>query len=97
MIDAINAADIDAFVASFAPDATINDYGRVLTGDSGVRSWADSDAIGVGARMSLIEAGTNDGITHLVFDWSSRLFRGRSEAFVAVRDGLVSEFRIPPQ
>lgn len=97
VIDAINAADTDAFVASFAPDAVINNYGLVWSGVDGVRTWAESDAIGAGARMRLVEAGTTDAITHLVFDWSSRLFQGRSEAFITVRDDLVVEFRIPPQ
>ena len=75
----------------------INEYGQVLSGTDVVRVWAESVVIGAGARMRLVEAGTADGITHLVFDWSSRLFKGRSEAFLTVRDDLVVEFRIPPQ
>lgn len=95
LIDAINSADIGAFVASFAPGAMINDHGRVVSGEDEVRQWASTEAIGVDATVSLVEAGTTDATTHLVFDWTSRLFNGRSEAFVTVRDGLVSELRIP--
>ena len=97
LIDAINAADMEAFMSCFLIAGAINDHGRVLAGTDGVRRWAESDAIGVGARMRLVEAGTTDATTHLVFDWSSRVFNGRSEAFVTVRNGLVAEFRIPPQ
>jgi SnoaL-like domain len=97
LIDAINAADLEAFVACFAADAMISHYGQAVSGPDRVRQWAQSGAIGASARMRLVEAGTTDGITHLVFDWSSRMSKGRSEAFVTVRDGLVVEFRIPPQ
>jgi hypothetical protein len=95
LLDAINSADIGAFVASFAPDAMINEHGQVVSGEEAMRAWAATEVIGVGARVSLVEAGTSDATTHLVCDWTTRLCKGRSEAFITVRDGLVSEFRIP--
>lgn len=94
-IDAINAADTDAFVASFAANGLINDWGRVLRGHEGVRSWARSDAIGAGAKMTVVEATTTGNITHIIFDWKSRVFNGRSQAYVTIVDGLITEFRIP--
>lgn len=39
-------------------------------------------------------ATTSDATTHIVFDWTSRVFNGRSEAYVTIEDGLISEFRI---
>ncbi|KAB2727347.1 nuclear transport factor 2 family protein [Brucella anthropi] len=92
---AINAGDEDAFVAAFSPVGIINDWGRTLTGTDGVRSWARSDAIGAQARMTVLEAATTANTTHIVFDWQSRVFNGRSEAYVTVLDGLITEFRIP--
>ncbi len=94
-IDAINAADTDAFVAAFAANGLINDWGRILRGHEGVRSWARSDAIGAAAKMTVVESSTNGDITHIVFDWTSRVFNGRSQAYVTVVDGLITEFRIP--
>lgn len=94
-IDAINAADTDAFVAAFAANGLINDWGRILRGHEGVRSWARTDAIGAGAKMTVVEASANGGTTHIVFDWKSRVFNGRSQAYVTVVDGLITEFRIP--
>ncbi len=94
-VDAINAADTDAFVAAFAPTGLVNDWGRVLNGHDGVRSWAQSDAIGAGAQMTVTEATTTGDVTHIVFDWKSRVFNGRSQAYVTVKDGLITEFRIP--
>lgn len=94
-VDAINAGNEDAFVAAFPPDGVVNDWGRILTGADGVRSWARSDAIGAQARMTVIEVTTTGDTTHIVFDWTSRVFNGRSEAYVTLTDGLIAEFRIP--
>lgn len=96
-IEAINTGDEDAFVAAFAADGVIDDWGRVLRGKDGVRSWARSDAIGAGARMTVTEAATQGDTTHIVFDWTSRVFNGRSEAYATLAAGLITEFRIPPK
>lgn len=97
VVDAINAADTDAFVDAFTPTGSVNDWGRVLTGPSGVRSWAESDAIGAGATMTVLEATTDGDITTLFFDWRSRVFNGTSHAIVTVVDDKVDSFRIPPK
>jgi len=94
-VDAINAGDEESFVAAFSPAGVVNDWGRVLKGEKGVRSWARSDAIGAGAAIAVTAATTSDATTHIVFDWTSRVFNGRSEAYVTIEDGLISEFRIP--
>ncbi|MCW1250689.1 nuclear transport factor 2 family protein, partial [Acaricomes phytoseiuli] len=52
-VDAINAADTEKFVSAFAQNGKVNDWGRVLNGHDGVRSWAGSDAIGAKAQMSV--------------------------------------------
>lgn len=96
VVDAINAADYDGFVAAFAADGEVNDWGRVLTGSDGVRSWAETDAIGMNARITVLGASTDGDVTEIRFDWKSDRFTGESSAFVTVRDGKVTEFRIPP-
>ncbi len=96
VVDAINAGDTDAFVAAFTPDGRVDDWGRVLAGPEGLRSWADTDAIGAGARMTVLDASTEGDVTEVRFDWRSRVFNGESTAFVTVLDSKVSEFRIPP-
>lgn len=94
-VNAINAGDTNAFVAAFAASGLINDWGRVLKGPDGVRSWARSDAIGAAAKMTVLEATQTGEVTHIVFDWQSRVFNGRSQAYVTFANGLISEFRIP--
>lgn len=96
MVDAINAGDTDAFVAAFTADGFVSDGGTVKAGADGVRGWADSDAIGAGARMTVLSATTDGDTTRLRFGWSSRVFNGESDGiFVVAGDKLVS-FTIPP-
>lgn len=82
---AINAGDEEAFVAAFVPGGLINDWGRILKGHDGVRSWARSDAIGARAVMSVTAVTATGSTTHVVFDWKSRFFNGHSEAYVTPR------------
>jgi len=58
VLDAINNGDEDAFVPAFTDDGVVNDWGRVLRGSEGVASWADSDAIGQDARITVHSAKT---------------------------------------
>jgi SnoaL-like domain len=96
VVDAINDGDTERFVSAFTEDGAVDDWGRVLQGRDGVRSWAETDAIGQDARMTVREAGTEGDTTTLEFDWQSQRFNGTSTAVVTVRDGLVATFRIPP-
>jgi hypothetical protein len=50
-IDATNAFDTDAIVATFADDPPVNDDHREFWGVDAIRAWADKDL--VGARVTL--------------------------------------------
>ncbi|NQX26305.1 nuclear transport factor 2 family protein [Microbacteriaceae bacterium VKM Ac-2854] len=106
---AINAGDYDAFVALFAPDGLVNDWGNIRRGPDGVRSWAHTDAIGAGARMTLRSAvpvppapadvhppvpSQAHSPYEIRFDWVSRVFTGDGHGFVTLRDGLITELRL---
>ncbi|MEL4317782.1 nuclear transport factor 2 family protein [Leifsonia sp. YIM 134122] len=45
--EATNAGDVDRFVAAFAADGVIDDWGRTFTGHDGVRQWTEGESIGV--------------------------------------------------
>lgn len=96
MVDAINAADTEAFVAAFADDGFVDGWGRRLAGAEGVRSWAGSDAIGAGAQMTVLSAETSGDTTTVRFGWSSSVFNGESNGIFVVRDGKLASFTIPP-
>ncbi len=95
-VAAINDADTDAFVAVFTEDGWVDDWGRVLRGAAGVRSWAGSDAIGAGAKMAITEAKVDGDTVTTRFDWRSNVFNGSSTGIFTLDGDRISGFRIPP-
>lgn len=96
MVEAINAADTDAFVAAFTDDGFVSDWGTVKAGPTGIRSWAGSDAIGAGAQMTVLSAATEGDTTRIRFGWSSRVFNGESDGIFVVAGDKLASFTIPP-
>ncbi|MCK0112791.1 nuclear transport factor 2 family protein [Ornithinimicrobium sp. F0845] len=96
MVEAINAADTDAFVDAFTADGHVDDWGRVLSGADGIRSWANTDAIGAGARMTILSAETDGDTTRVRFAWESSVFNGESDGIFVVDGDRVASFTIPP-
>lgn len=95
-VEAINTADTDAFVALFTTDGFVNDWGRVLDGHDGVRSWAGSDAIGMGAQMELLTVDVDGDTVTTTFSWVSRRFTGESSGIFTLAGDKISGFTIPP-
>jgi ketosteroid isomerase-like protein len=54
-ISATNAEDTDAFLAAFADDALLDDWGRRFHGPAEIASWNLSDNIGKHSRFDLVE------------------------------------------
>jgi hypothetical protein len=96
LVDAINSADTEAFVGAFTPDGFVSDWGTVKAGPGGVRSWAASDAIGAGAKMTVLSAETSGDTTRIRFEWSSSVFNGESEGIFVVAGDKLASFTIPP-
>ncbi|MDR2320456.1 MAG: nuclear transport factor 2 family protein [Microbacterium sp.] len=96
MVDAINDADTEAFVAAFTPDGFVSDWGTVKAGAEGVRAWAGSDAIGAGARMTILSADTDGDTTRVRFGWRSSVFNGESDGIFVVSGDRLASFTIPP-
>lgn len=95
-VDAINAGDTDAFVAAFRADGYVDDWGRVLRGPAGVRSWAGSDAIGAGAKMSVLTAEVDGDTVSIRFSWQSSVFNGESDGIFVLDGERIAGFTIPP-
>lgn len=94
-VAAINAADTDAFVAVFADDGFVEDWGTMYAGPAAVRRWASSDAIGAGAQMTILSASTEGEVTTTRFDWRSRVFTGQSAGIFTLRGDEIVGFVIP--
>lgn len=52
---AVNAFDVDAIVAAFAPDAYVNDARREIRGVDAIRRWAEKEMVGDHVTMEPLE------------------------------------------
>ena len=53
VFDATNAGDTEAFLAAFAADGVVDDWGRQFHGHEAIRRWSDGENIGVHARFQV--------------------------------------------
>jgi hypothetical protein len=56
MVDATNAGDTEAFLASFTADAYVEDWGRGFTGRDEIASWNQTDNIGKRAHFEVLKS-----------------------------------------
>ena len=52
-VAAVNAFDVDAVVATFAPDAYVNDARREINGIDAIRAWATKEMVGDHVTMDV--------------------------------------------
>jgi hypothetical protein len=53
MLDATNSADNESFLAAFADDAVIDDWGRTFTGHAEIAGWNARENIGVHSHIEV--------------------------------------------
>jgi hypothetical protein len=54
-IRAVNAFDTDAVVATFAPDAYVNDVRREIPGSEAIRAWVAQELIADSVTIDVVE------------------------------------------
>jgi SnoaL-like domain len=64
-INAVNAFDTDAIVATFAPDAYVNDARREIHGTEAIRRFVDKEIVGDNVTMDVSEVRDHHGDTIL--------------------------------
>jgi phenylacetic acid degradation operon negative regulatory protein len=91
-VDATNAGDTARFVAAFAADAELDDWGRRFHGRDGIAGWNETDNIGKRARFTVEggRPGSKDGEYLLDVTVGGDGFNGRSTLTFTVADGLIS-------
>lgn len=96
-IDATNAADSDAFVAAFAEDGSLDDWGRVARGHDAIRAWDRTDNIGKQSHFELVDIAEEAGGTYLVhLKVTGNGFNGTSPFRFALRGDLIESVVIVP-
>ncbi|MEO3745222.1 nuclear transport factor 2 family protein [Plantactinospora sp. B5E13] len=67
-VDAVNAGDLDALVAAFAPDGLVVDVNRRIEGRDAIRAWADAEVIG--GTLRVLEVAAKPGGQDLLVHWA---------------------------
>jgi hypothetical protein len=95
VFDATNAADTDAFLAAFAADGVVDDWGREFTGHDAIKGWSDSENIGVQAHFEVTAATTRpDGDIVVTVEVGGNGFNGPSHLTFSLAGDLVARMSI---
>ncbi len=62
-IAAVNAFDEEAIMATFAPDALVNDARREFWGTAAVRGWVAREMVGDHVRIEVVEVLSHHALT----------------------------------
>jgi SnoaL-like domain len=93
-IDAANANDTAAFLACFAPDGMVDDWGREFRGPDEIRAWSDREFIGVHVSLDVTEVEQEDGATTVTATVGGEGFNGPSHFTFAVDGDRVTRMTI---
>jgi uncharacterized protein (TIGR02246 family) len=53
LLEAANDNDVDAFLATFADEGVVDDWGREFVGRDAIRAWSDREFIGQRVRLDV--------------------------------------------
>jgi ketosteroid isomerase-like protein len=94
LIEAANANDTDAFLASLTSDAVVDDWGRQFKGPEEIRGWTDREFIGVNVSLDMTRVELNDGATTVTAEVGGQGFNGPSHFTFQVDDDHVARMTI---
>jgi ketosteroid isomerase-like protein len=93
-IAAANKGDVAAFLALFAADGVVDDWGRRFTGHAAIRNWSDEEFIGKQVSLKVTGFERNGDTVGVMADVGGNGFNGPSR-FTFVLDGdRLREMRI---
>ena len=95
MFDATNAGDSTAFVAAFADDAVLVDWGREFHGHAEIARWNANENIGVQSHIEVtgVER-TPSGSVLVGVQVSGNGYNGGGSFEFDVADGLITRMQI---
>ncbi|WP_042430905.1 nuclear transport factor 2 family protein [Streptacidiphilus anmyonensis] len=62
-VEAVNAFDVDAVMATFAADAVVNDASREFADPGSIRAWLDREIVGDKVTMDVTELSRHGDLT----------------------------------
>jgi hypothetical protein len=93
-IASVNAHDAEAFIAAFAPDGVVDDWGREFVGPDAIVRWSDREFIGSVGTLRVISITRQGPRTTVVGDWRSTHANGVSAFTFDVAGDKISRMTI---
>ena len=94
LLAAANSGDTEGFLDTFAPDGSVNDWGRVFTGRDEIKAWSDAEFIGVEVTLDVTAEITTGEYSTITATVGGGGFNGQSHFSFTVADDLVQEMTI---
>ena len=94
VLTAIDEQDNDAFVAAFATDGYVDDWGRQFRGPERIRSWSDNELIGKRATFSDVRVSTPGNPVTITTQVGGDGYNGPSHFTFDVQGDLVASMTI---
>lgn len=93
-LEAANAGAIEDFLAAFADDGAVDDWGRVFRGHDAIRSWSDAEFIGKQVRLTVTGCRTAADTTTVSTEVGGNGYNGPSDFAFTVADDHITLMRI---
>ncbi len=95
MRDTLNRGDAEAYLALFAPDAVVDDWGSRYAGIAAIRAWSQREQIDAKGQLTVTRmVSDTDGVIVFDTEWKSSFFSGPGRFTVTVKGGKIAELRI---
>ncbi|MDW5597200.1 nuclear transport factor 2 family protein [Conexibacter stalactiti] len=94
LLDAANANDLGAFLAAFAADGVVDDWGREFHGADAIRTWSDGEFIGVEVSLEVTDVEQRGDETVVTAQVGGRGFNGPSHFAFRVAGDRVARMTI---
>ena len=94
LLEAANANDTEAFLATFVADAVVDDWGREFAGTDAIRGWSDREFIGKHVSLKIDAIQQQSDLTTVTAQVGGDGFNGSSHFSFLIEGDLVSRMTI---
>jgi SnoaL-like domain len=94
LLEAANANDAEAFLATFVEGGVVDDWGREFAGSDAIRGWSDREFIGKHVSLEIREIQQQGDLTVVTAEVGGDGFNGPSHFSFVVDGDLVSRMTI---
>lgn len=93
-LEAADAGNVEDFLAAFAEDGTVDDWGRQFRGRDAIRAWSDAEFIGKEVSLRITGVRSEGDTTTVSAQVGGKGFNGPSDFTFTVAGDHVELMRI---